>query len=184
MLSVCITNWKTTRWSSRRSSRRSRDVSRLESVSALFEFTTGRSSTVADSHWNWAGLHGLQNKRQPRPMRQILLETDMIWHVYTKYNIYIYISIYLSLSLSKYCKVDERGKSICRTRFKIFDDFWLSSQWMPVNLDSIRGSCLATALTIQYSLRIVGSDPPLSTATPALLCRPMRQTCDMNVQYF
>jgi hypothetical protein len=55
---------------------------------------------------------------------------------------------------------------------------------MPVNLDSIRGSCLATALTIQYSLRIVGSDPPLSTATPALLCRPMRQTCDMNVQYF
>ena len=104
--------------------------------------------------------------------------------MYTPNIIYIYISIYLSLSLSKYCKVDERGKSICRTRFKIFDDFWLSSQWMPVNLDSIRGSCLATALTIQYSLRIVGSDPPLSTATPALLCRPMRQTCDMNVQYF
>ena len=101
MLSVCITNWKTTRWSSRRS----RDVSRLESVSALFEFTTGRSSTVADSHWNWAGLHGLQNKRQPRPMRQILLETDMIWHVYTKYNIYLYLSLSLSPNIAKLMNV-------------------------------------------------------------------------------
>ena len=92
----------------------------------------------------------------------------------------LYISLSLSPNIAKLMNVGNLSAEQGLRFLMIFG----SSQWMPVNLDSIRGSCLATALTIQYSLRIVGSDPPLSTATPALLCRPMRQTCDMNVQYF